>query len=266
VDLTGLIDLHIHTAPDVRPRSVDDLEAAIAAADAGMRAILIKSHVTCTADRAAIAEKVTGGRVRVLGGLALDDEVGGFNANAVEAALRLGAAEIWMPTFSARGRGDHGLAIWDDDRRLLASVEEILRLVAGARVILGTGHLSVPEIVTLVAAARSAGVERILITHPDSSIVQMPVETQCELATAGVWFERCFVATKEPQGLGLRQFGEIIRTVGVETTVLATDFGQSHNPPPVEGMRACLDGLLAEGFSEAELRRMAGDNPAGLIT
>jgi hypothetical protein len=265
LDLTGLIDLHIHTAPDVRPRSVDDIEAASAAADAGMRAILIKSHVTCTADRAAIAQKVVGGRVRVLGGLALDDEVGGFNPVAVEAALKLGAAQIWMPTFSAKGRGDRGLAIWDADQRMLPVVEEILRLIAGARVILGTGHLSVPEIVALVGSARSAGVERVLVTHPDSTIVQMPAHTQSDLARQGAWFERCFVGTKEAAGLSLSQVAAVIRDVGVETTVLSTDFGQAHNPPPVEGLRAYLDGLLAEGFSESELRRMAGENPAALI-
>ena len=57
VSLTGLIDMHIHTAPDVVPRLFDDCEATRAAAAAGLRAILIKSHVTLTADRAQLAEK-----------------------------------------------------------------------------------------------------------------------------------------------------------------------------------------------------------------
>ncbi len=266
MDLTGLIDLHIHTAPDVRPRSVDDIEAARQAAEAGMAGILIKSHVTCTADRAAIAEKVVGGRIRVYGGLALDEEVGGLNPTAVQAAITLGAVEIWMPTFSARGPGERGLAIWDERLRLLPAVESILRLIADNRVILGTGHLSVPEIVTLVEAARVAGVTKILVTHPDSRIVRMPVETQRELAALGAMFERCFVGTKEASGLSVHDVAGIIRQVGVESTLLSTDFGQASNPPPVQGFQEYLDGLQAEGFSEAELRRMAADNPAELLS
>ena len=96
-DLTGLVDIHIHTAPDTVARRIDDLQAAREARAAGMRAILIKSHVTCTADRAAIVEKAVDG-IRVLGGLALNEPVGGLNPHAVDAALRLGAKEIWMPT------------------------------------------------------------------------------------------------------------------------------------------------------------------------
>src|SRR5260221_9657367 len=100
IDLTGTIDLHLHTAPDVRPRKLDDLEAARQAASRGMRAILLKSHVTLTADRAALAEQAVPG-VRVFGGLALNAPAGGLNPAAVEMALAMGAAQIWMPTESA---------------------------------------------------------------------------------------------------------------------------------------------------------------------
>ena len=265
MDLTGIIDLHIHTGPDVRPRLLDDIAAARAAADAGMRAILIKSHVTCTADRAAIAQSACGRGLRVLGGLALNTQVGGFNPSAVEAAITLGAVEVWMPTFSARGRGATGLTIWDEAGVLLPEVQEVLKQVAEARIILGTGHLAVAETVALVRAARAAGVERILVTHPDSTIVGMPVDVQLELAQAGAFFERCFVATRETPPVTIQYLAGVIRRVGVESTVLSTDFGQAHNPPPVEGFRAYLSGLAAEGFSATDLRRMAADNPAVLI-
>ena len=36
MDLSGLIDMHVHTAPDVRPRRLDDVEAVRQAAEAGM--------------------------------------------------------------------------------------------------------------------------------------------------------------------------------------------------------------------------------------
>src|SRR5688500_3275177 len=102
VDLTGAIDLHLHTAPDVVPRKLDDVEAARQAAARGMRAILLKSHATLTAGRAELVERLVPD-IRVFGGLALNDAVGGLNPAAVEAALKLGAVEIWMPTLSAKG-------------------------------------------------------------------------------------------------------------------------------------------------------------------
>src|SRR3972149_4741245 len=94
IDLTGTIDLHMHTAPDVGPRKLDDLEAARQAAARGMRAILLKSHVTPTADRAVLVERVVP-EVRVFGGLVLNASIGGCNPAAVEAALRLRRAGMW---------------------------------------------------------------------------------------------------------------------------------------------------------------------------
>jgi hypothetical protein len=40
--LEGAIDIHIHSAPDVYPRILNDIELALQAKDMGMRAILIK--------------------------------------------------------------------------------------------------------------------------------------------------------------------------------------------------------------------------------
>jgi microsomal dipeptidase-like Zn-dependent dipeptidase len=56
-----------------------------------------------------------------------------------------------------------------------------------------------------------------------------------------------------------------IRRVGADSTVLATDFGKSSLPPPVEGMRAYVAALLAGGFSERDIQLMAGENPSRLL-
>jgi microsomal dipeptidase-like Zn-dependent dipeptidase len=61
------------------------------------------------------------------------------------------------------------------------------------------------------------------------------------------------------------EIADHIRKVGVESTVLSTDFGQEANPSPVEGFQAYLSKLAAEGFQEMELRRMAGENPTYLL-
>lgn len=276
VNLEGAVDLHVHAAPDVWPRRLDALALAREAAAAGMRAILLKSHHTTTADRAAIVDGLVQD-VRIFGGLALNEFVGGLNPAAVEAALALGAREIWMPTISAANHRQAtgqpgGLSILDEEQRLQPVVHEILSLVAQRDVILGTGHLSVREARALVPAARAAGVKRILITHPELSIINMPIAVQEELAGAGVFFERCLIVTVPPGRtvppgpvVPLSAIAAAVRQVGVETTVLATDFGQVENPSPVEGLRQYIAGMLELGFSQAEIDRMTRLNPAWLL-
>ena len=270
VDVSGLIDMHIHTAPDIRPRSLDDVDAAGEAAAAGLRAIVLKSHVTLTADRATIAQKAVPG-VQVLGGLALNDPIGGLNPAAVEVALRLGARVIWMPTISALNHahfhgGAKGITILRPDDSLQPVLYEIFALIAQADAVLATGHLSVREIRVLVSAAQEAGVRKIVVTHPEVPWVDMPAVVQEELRDRGVYFERCFVSTTpEGGGVPLARLMEDIRRVGMASTVLATDFGQAGNPRPVEGLRAYIAILLAEGFTERDIQVMVRENPARLL-
>jgi len=77
-----------------------------------MAAVLVKSHYTLTADRAAIAEAVVGG-IRVVGGMALNAAVGWLNPDAAEYALNMGAVQIWMPTLDLA---------WGGGRRLEPSI------------------------------------------------------------------------------------------------------------------------------------------------
>jgi hypothetical protein len=267
-DLTGLIDTHIHTAPDVMPRSVDDLQAARDARAAGMRAILIKSHVTCTADRAAIAESAING-IRVFGGLALNEPVGGLNPGAVEVALRLGARAIWMPTHDAAHSrqvkgGSGGIAILEGDGELVSAVCPILELIRDADAILCTGHISVPEIIALVRLAREFGLSKILVTHPESQVSYMPQHIQRELAGDGLFFERCFLPALEGQTT-LDEVVANIRATGSASTVLATDLGQAGNPTPVDGLCAYLSQLEAAGLRGHDIARMAGQTAAYLL-
>lgn len=52
--LDGVIDLHVHTAPDVIRRTCNDLELTDAAVRAGARAIVIKGHHCGTVARVAV--------------------------------------------------------------------------------------------------------------------------------------------------------------------------------------------------------------------
>jgi hypothetical protein len=270
-DLTGLIDLHIHAAPDVQPRYADEIQVAQDAQKAGMLAVLLKSHVTLTADRALLTEKSVD-RLRVFGGLALNYPVGGLNPAAVEVAIKLGAKEIWMPTRSAahvmkENYPAGGIRVLDEEGYLVPEVFEIMDLIREADIMLGTGHVSVTESVALVKASRERGLRKIVITHPEAPFIAMPVEVQLELSGEGVFFERCFVDTTAVMNfaVNLDRIAAVIRQVGITSTVLSTDFGQASNPPPVEGLRAYLSGLAIRGFKEEQIRLMAGDIPAYLL-
>jgi len=271
VDLHNLIDMHIHTAPDVRPRLLNDVQAARQAAEAGMRAVAFKSHVTCTADRATIAGEIAP-QVRVLGGVVLNDALGGLNPAAVEAALNLGACIVWMPTVSAvnhilyHGGTSPGISLLGEGGQLRSPLFDIFELIKEHDAILATGHVSVDEIRAVVRAAREAGVHKVVVTHPEMPWVDVPVATQEELRDLGAYFERCYASTLPGIGdVPLARIVSDIRQVGIESTLLATDCGAATIPSPVTGMRYYLAALSAEGFSERDIRLMAGETPARLL-
>jgi hypothetical protein len=277
--LVDAIDTHVHSAPDVVPRRLDDREVAEQAAAAGMRAVVLKSHHTATGDRAQLAESALGGRIAVRGGVALDDAVGGLNAAAVETSARLGGVIVWLPTtcsstflsWSATNASGHpfgeapqGIELLDEDGQPLPRLLEVLDAVAAHRQILATGHLGAEEILVVVAEAQARGVDRIVVTHPEHPYVGLSHGAQRELAAKGVWFERCYLAYPSQVGTA-EPVAAAIAAVGAASTVLATDFGQARNPPPVEGYAAFLRDLLELGVSPADLRRMSATNPAALL-
>jgi hypothetical protein len=267
-DLSGVIDLHVHAGPDVRPRKMDAVALARVARAAGMRALLLKSHVTITADVAQVVEGVVGG-IRVFGGVTLNEAVGGLNLEAVRAALALGARQVFMPTLSAAHQRRHdgkpgGITILDGAGRVKDEVKEILDLVARADVILGTCHLSPEEILGLVRAARQAGVRKVLVSHPELDLLAIPLALQQEMAGAGAFFERMHVhGNSVTDWAGL---AAITRAVGIERAVLVSDLGRAdYAVDPVQGMGEFLERLIAEGFTPAEIDLMARRTPARLL-
>lgn len=263
--LKGAIDTHVHSGPDVRLRKTTSYELARAAREAGMRAIVLKNHHCSTVPlAAALSEALPGLLVR--GGLVLNRAAGGWNVDAVESALKMGAAEIWMPTLSSenerafRGFPGAGMRALDSEGRLLPELIEIIRLVAKAGAVLGTGHLSLEETAAVVALAREEGVRTILVTHPEINFIAMPVEMQKQLLGPGLYFERCFCRPGfQRDWAGMARD---IRGAGFESTILATDLGQPDNPHPVEGLEQFADRMRSEGFSSLELERMTSANPA----
>jgi hypothetical protein len=284
--VAGAYDTHVHVAPDVMERRIDDLDLAHRFAAVGLAGFVLKSHYVTTAERAAVVRKAAPG-VDVLGAITLNGSMGGMNPAAVEIAGRLGARIVWMPTVDSRNQrtstaGDlpgakpamwgalqadlHAQGIVPDvvevvgaDGDVLDEVRQVLRVVARHDMVLATGHLAAAEIVTVVRAAREEGVRRIVVTHPEFTSQRLPVADQRRLAGMGALLERCFT-TPHTGKVAWEDLFANIRAVGPEHSVLSSDLGQPFNPPVEDGLALFADRLLAAGFTEDEIRRMAVTN------
>ncbi len=99
----GVIDMHVHPAPDVFGRALTDIEMVTVARRKGMRGLVLKNHVVTTADRAATAMEAVPG-IEVWGGIVLNNSVGGVNPAAVEWMHRMSGGRgkvVWLPTFDS---------------------------------------------------------------------------------------------------------------------------------------------------------------------
>src|SRR6202158_4212144 len=104
--LRGAVDLHVHSDPDDRPRSIDAIDVAKLARLRGMRAIVLKNHYDPTAALAYIVRKEVPG-LEVFGGIDLNLTVGGMNPAAVDHMARVSGGWgrlVWMSTFDAENQ------------------------------------------------------------------------------------------------------------------------------------------------------------------
>ena len=285
IDIHGAVDVHVHSEPDLFPRIADDVTVCRHAADMGLRAIVLKCHSERTTSRAYLTQQMVPG-ITVLGGIVLNRAVGGINPAAVEAALGLGAKQVWMPTVDAANHaatfgstgaydkqastvaraGDIGIRILDEDGRVIPAVYEVLDLIAAHNVILGTCHLSREEIDALVPAAFDRGVQKVLITHPFFKVPSFELEDVVRLVAMGAYaeFGYCTVSPMWNHA-ALTRVVEAITTIGSERAILMSDAGQRHNPMPAECLRVFAQSVYESGVSEADVERMIKQNPAELL-
>ena len=269
ISLAGVVDLHFHTGPDSRPRSVDDIEASRLAAAAGMRAILLKNHFTMTADRAAIAMAQVDG-LEIFGGLVLNRAVGGINPEAVRqmAAFSGGRGKVvWLPTFDSEyaatsSGGDAPYVSILEDGEPLPAVLEVFELLAEHDLTLAMGHSAPGEVLRLIPEARRLGVPRILVTHVFSQGATR--EQMRQMAEDDAIMEIDWLAVYGG-GRTIEDYVEAIRDLGAEAFFMSSDLGQEGNPVHAEGLRAYIRAMLDAGITEAEIDTMIRRNPARLL-
>ena len=281
VSLKGICDMHVHTNPDLRTRAYNDLQLADAAVRVGARAIVIKSHLGFTVNRAAIAneyvKRVYGENTgfTMYGGVVMNKVIGGVNPEAVEKGLKLGAKEIWLPTQSARrhlekmGKNpDEGIELVRDGK-VVPELWDVFKLIKDFDVALGTAHVSPEEAYTVVEAARDAGVKKIIITHPEWWVCDYSIEDQIRLVKDyDVILERCYAQNMgkgQPYHLNLKENAELIKEVGYEHVMVDTDGGQVENPDWETEMYEYMHYLVEYGIPIEHVYHMTKTIPYKLL-
>jgi hypothetical protein len=172
--LKDAIDMHMHPGPGGICR-LDAIEAAKQAQQAGMKAIVLKSHAYTAAVAILVNQLVPG--FKTLGSVCLDYEIGGLNPHAVSTGAGLGAKVVWMPTFSSnnsikkmRALGlplqGEGISLLNKEGTLLPEVDSILSIVKKFDMVLASGHISPPEAFILFNRAQELGIKKMVVTHP----------------------------------------------------------------------------------------------------
>jgi hypothetical protein len=281
--IAGAIDFHVHSAPDVFGRNLDDVEVARVAAREGMRALVLKNHITTTADRAALVMKQVPG-IEIFGGVVLNQAVGGINPAAVEWMFRIAGQRgkvVWLPTFDA----DHHLKTFNEpgeglkvamNGQVLPETDAVLKVIARENLVLHTGHVSPEEVLTVLKRAKELGVKHMAVTHAMFDVPGLSLAQMREVAALGAYMELAFLGhlmgPHAHQGwmrhwsqVSIDDMAKAVKEIGAEHFILSTDLGQTGNPIHPDGYKMLVTGLKKAGISQTDVALMMQKNPATLL-
>src|ERR1700674_2620161 len=163
--LRGAIDIHVHSDPDDRPRSIDAIDVAKLARLRGMRAIVLKNHYDPTAAVDHMA-RVSGGWGRL----------------------------VWMSTFDAENQVHYSkenrpFVSVARQGALLPEVKDVISVIAKYGLVLATGHVTPQEGLMLLGEGVRQGVRHMVVTHAMNEPVLMEVPQMQEAAKLGAFIE-----------------------------------------------------------------------------
>ena len=256
-----------------------------------MRAIGIMCNFQNTSGLAALVNDELGHLgVEAFGGLIMQPTAGGVTLEAARTAIGYGygpgtgARFVSLPTHHTRhvamreGRSPACLETTffvPESGTVPDPVPAIMELCAVKDVVFDCGHVSGREAIALVEEAKRRGVARIR-TH----CARYAPEEIAAITALGAYAEFSFFVLTHATQVGLthvddekhkiaansviQDFTPRIRAAG-DRAILSTDAGVYLLPPPVEAFREYLMLVESEGFSDIEICRMIGENPAKLF-
>jgi Family of unknown function (DUF6282) len=280
----GVIDMHVHSHPDVFGRNLDDIEVAQLAKTRGMRGIVLKNHVAETASRAALVAKVVPG-VEAFGGVVLNKAVGGINPDAVEWMHRTFGGRgklVWLPTFESDkhvktfSKPDAVGLVVAPGGQVTPQMEEILKIVARENLVLATGHVHPEEIIAVVRRARELGVKNILVNHALTNVPGLSMAQAKQVTDMGAMIEVCFLQFLAGPNAPLpflvhwtqvnaKHVAQAVKELGAGNVLISSDLGQTGNMVHPDGLEAAVAAMKKEGISDADIDTMMRKNPAKLL-
>jgi Family of unknown function (DUF6282) len=282
--IEGMIDFHVHSSPDVFGRAVDDFEVTRKALEARMGALVLKNHVMETGARAYLARKLSDGKIPVFGGIVLNGPYG-INPEAVQWMWRMEGGYgrvVWLPTFDADNHvktfkdAPEGIKVVDGQGKVLPAMIEIMKICAKQNLVLCTGHASAAESLALIKQAKDVGVKHVVVTHAMFTVVNMNTEQMKQAAQMGAKIEIDFLGTlmgpnahmawmAHWKNVSVKENAEAIKEIGAQHVVMGSDLGQTGNPSPMDGMKAMVAGLKANGLNDQQIKIVARDNVAAML-
>ena len=273
-DLTGVIDIHVHSAPDSMPRSIDAIDLAKLAKQRGMRGLVLKNHYESTAALAYVVRKEVPG-IEVFGGIDLNRSVGGINPAAIERMVLMSGGwgkVVWMPTFDNENQVKYSkenrpFVSISKNGHLLPEVEQVIALAAKYQLTLETGHSSAQDGLLIVHEARRKGVQNVVVTHAMASPVLMTIPQMQEAARDGAYIEFVYGATLSADNgtnavIPMNEYAKAIRAIGPQSCILSSDLGQPKRPLHPDGLAMFFAALRKEGISQKDIDQMSKANPA----
>ena len=280
----GVIDMHVHSHPDVFGRNMDDIDVANLAKARGLRGILLKNHISETASRAQLVMKVVPG-IEVFGGVVLNKAVGGVNPDAVEWMHRIYGSRgkvVWLPTFESDKHvktfgkpTDKGLVVAPNGQ-VTPEMEAILKIIARENLLLATGHVHPEEVVAVVRRGRELGVKNIIVTHGLTNVPGLSMAQAKQVADMGAVIEVCFLQFLAGPNAPLpflthwnqvnaKNVAQAVKEIGAKSLVISSDLGQSGNMTHPDGIEAAIAAMKREGISDGDIDVMMRKNPARLL-
>jgi hypothetical protein len=280
----GVIDMHVHSYPDVFGRNMDDLDVAQMAKAKGLRGILLKNHISETASRAALVMKVVPG-IEVFGGVVLNKAVGGINPDAVEWMHRIYGGRgkvVWLPTFESDkhvktfgSKEAKGLVVAPNGQ-VTPEMEAILKIIARENLLLATGHVHPEEVVAVVRRGRELGVKNMLVTHGLTTVPGLSPAQAKDVTGMGAVIEVCYLqflaGPNAPmaflthwQQVGAKQVAQAVKELGAKSLVISSDLGQAGNMTHPDGLENAIGAMKREGISDADIDLMMRKTPARLL-
>ncbi|PZV37186.1 DUF6282 family protein [Mesorhizobium kowhaii] len=286
--LVGAIDLHCHSGPSMMRRQLDHIDAMKEAAAAGFEAVVMKDHYYCTAPTARLIRNKYSEPTVMLGGIVLNNAVGGLNPYAVEHAAAHGVRIVWLPTLDAENhiRAQQGVPpekafpkrrpgaltarpvmLFDGSGQIRDELKHICDIAASSDLVLSAGHVHYDEAFRIFEEARKRGVSRFVMSHPDFILGASMADIR-SLAEWGVTIEHSicmWFGGPDDVLYDRHDLAAFIEAGGLRGTIFGSDLGQFGNPTPVQGFASMVGLLLDSGYGDADIRAMVGGNARVLL-